>query len=51
MMCEECEEEIANLKSKIQKALALCEEGLSLPDLYSQPCADEFVEEMKKLLA
>lgn len=34
----------------IEKAIDLCNEGICVPDSYSQPCADEFVEAVLNIL-
>jgi len=43
-------QDLIEYEKRIDEAIALCEEGICCPDSYSQPCADEFTEDLADML-
>ena len=41
---------ITDLERQLEEVKKLVDGGLCLPDMYSQPCADEFLADLTKIL-
>jgi hypothetical protein len=44
------EQSILRQQAMIDRVMLLLDEGCCVPDTYSQPCVDEFIEELKRSL-